>query len=155
MEKNNKDVILLIAEDDDDDYLLTKKAFQDAHFLGSLCRVKDGEELMAFLLSKHSRLSPAHGKVLLLLLDLNMPRKDGREALKEIKSHPDLKRIPVVVLTTSLSEADVIGMYELGANSFIKKPTSYGQFVDCIKEFKKYWLEVAELPCLRNVQTIP
>ncbi|MBI4249220.1 MAG: response regulator [Elusimicrobia bacterium] len=155
MSRNDRDIVILIAEDDDDDYLLTEKAFQEADFAGSLCRVKDGEELMAFLLHKDNSAGlPADGKVLLLLLDLNMPRKDGREALKEIKSHPELRKIPVVVLTTSMAESDIVMSYELGANSLIRKPDSFEQFVDCIKLLRKYWFEVVELPYQRNNRSV-
>src|SRR5690242_14990372 len=118
--KNENNGAILIAEDDDDDYLLTKKALLDAHFSGSLYRVKDGKELMDFLLQGSSRFKEkGAGCALILLLDLNMPRKDGREALKEIKAHPDLKRMPVLILTTSKAETDIAVSYELGANSFI------------------------------------
>ena len=154
MGAQNKNLAILIAEDDDDDYLLTEKAFQDSQFEGRLYRVKDGEELMAFLCAGAAQNGSADRAMLLLLLDLNMPRKDGREALREIKSHPELRKIPIVVLTTSNSEADISSVYGLGANSFIKKPTSFEQFADFIKSLKKYWFEVVELPC-QPLQRIP
>lgn len=151
--KAGKECGILIAEDDDDDYLLTKKALQEASFCGSFHRVRDGEELMKFLLLAGSAQAAAGEKssLLLLLLDLCMPRKDGREALREIKSHPSLKKIPVVVLTTSTAEADIIRAYELGANSFIKKPASFGLFVEAIKSLVRYWFEVSELPPSKSV----
>ncbi|HVA66039.1 MAG TPA: response regulator [Elusimicrobiota bacterium] len=157
MNTNEKDVVVLIAEDDDDDYLLTKKAFQDAGFKGSFCRVKNGVELMEALLL-HENISQAPGaanRPMLLLLDLNMPCKDGRETLKEIKSHPDLQKIPVVVLTTSMSEADVAMSYEMGANSFIHKPARFDHFVESVKSLKKYWFEVAELPHRWIMKSVP
>lgn len=150
--KAGKECAILIAEDDDDDYLLTKKAFQESSFRGSVHRVRDGEELMKFLLPTDSSQATAQMErtCLLLLLDLCMPRKDGREALKEIKSHPGLKKIPVVVLTTSTAEADVVMAYELGANSFIKKPASFALFVEVIKSLVRYWFEFSELPPSKN-----
>lgn len=145
MKRNEKDIVIMIAEDDDDDYLLTQKALQDAQFAGSIRRVSDGEELMASLKESALRGSDG-GRPMLLLLDLNMPRKDGREALGEIKAHPDLRKIPVVVLTTSRSESDISISYGLGANSFVSKPAGYEKFFESIKALKQYWLDVAELP---------
>ncbi|MDE2314105.1 MAG: response regulator [Elusimicrobia bacterium] len=157
MTADEKDVVVLIAEDDDDDYLLTRKAFEDSGFRGSFCRVKNGIELMESLLL-HENLSQNPGaasRPMLLLLDLNMPCKDGRETLREIKSHPDLQKIPVVILTTSRAEADIAMAYALGANSFIHKPARFDQFVDAVKSLKKYWFEVAELPRRWIMKSVP
>ena len=139
---------ILIAEDDDDDYLLTQKAFESAHPDIPLLRVRDGVELMDFLLGRGpSGAGAAKQAVILILLDLNMPRKDGREALREIKSHPGLKHLPVVVLTTSQDPEEVAAAYDRGANSFIRKPSGFAQLVKAVDALKTYWLDVVELPC--------
>ncbi|MFQ5444826.1 MAG: response regulator, partial [Nitrospinales bacterium] len=128
----NKNSIIVIAEDDEDDYLLTMEALKEAGITEHQVKwVKDGEELMDFLNenidSKSSSDCPSPG---MILLDLNMPKKDGREALSEIKSNPNLRRIPVIVLTTSKAEGDIFHSYDLGVNSFIQKPVRFKQFVD-------------------------
>lgn len=136
---------ILIAEDDDDDFLLTEMAFSAAGFDGTLLRVRDGAELMDFLLSPPGPRGSA-GPRLLLLLDLNMPRKDGRVALAEIKAHPSLRKLPVVVLTTSNAKADIESSYALGANSFIMKPAGFDEFVELLQVIKRYWFETVSLP---------
>ncbi len=145
MSERHGTAALLIAEDDDEDFLLTQKAFEKAGLQIPLHRVKDGEELLDFLLGGTDPESMGKG-VLLILLDLNMPRKNGRDALREIKSHPGLKRLPVVVLTTSRLPEDVTLSYDLGVNSFIRKPFSFPELVDTIAVLKKYWLDVVALP---------
>ena len=140
-------VRILLAEDDDDDFYLTREAFKEAHLLNELRRVRDGEELMDYLLhrgvysAQDSAPEPA-----LILLDLNMPRKDGREALREIKSDPVLRRYPVVVLTTSHAEEDIVRSYELGVNSFISKPVTFPGLLDAVRVLGRYWFEIVELP---------
>ena len=143
-EANN--VTLLIAEDEDDDYQLVKEALEEADFKGRLLRFKDGKELMVFLSGRASRAPRVDGERLLLLLDINMPRKNGREVLQELKGDPDLRKMPVVVLTASTGQDDVALFYELGATSFIKKPPNYEQLSAFVKAFKKYWLEMVILP---------
>ncbi|MCD4785513.1 MAG: response regulator [Candidatus Eremiobacteraeota bacterium] len=147
MESDHKSVVILMADDDDDDYMLTMEAFQEARLLNPLYRVKNGEELMDYLLRhgeyKNPEDSPRPG---LILLDLNMPRKDGREALKEIKTHENLRNIPVLVLTVSGLEDDILQSYDLGANSYIKKPTSFNELVEIIRTIGQYWLDIVELP---------
>jgi CheY-like chemotaxis protein len=141
-----------MAEDDDDDCLLAREALAESRLMSELRIVRDGEELMDYLYhrgqyaQKHS--SPRPG---LILLDLNMPKKDGREALKEIKADPHLKQIPVVVLTTSKAEEDIFNTYNLGANSFIIKPPTFTALVEMMKTLGQYWFEVTELP-LRSVR---
>lgn len=130
---------ILYAEDDDDDYLLVCDAFKEAGFAGEITRVKDGEELMGALAAQKAWPS-------LILLDLNMPKKDGREALKEIKLDSRLRRIPVVVLTTSRASEDVFQCYDLGANSFVRKPIHFDTFVDIARLIDKYWLQISILP---------
>jgi CheY-like chemotaxis protein len=147
MIEQKKSVHILIAEDDDDDYLFAEKAIQELRLLNHVLRVKDGEELMQYLLNREPfEDAAAYPTPYLILLDLNMPRKDGREAIKEIKNHPKLKRIPVVILTTSKSEEDMLNAYNLGANSYIRKPVTLEQLVDVIKTLKHYWIDIVSLP---------
>ena len=144
---NQNGIVILMADDDDDDYLLTKKALKESKLLNTLCRVKDGEELLDYLKCRgqftENRLCGRPG---VILLDLNMPKKDGREALKEIKSDPDLKDIPVVVFTTSKAEEDIYKSYQLGVNSFITKPVTFEGLLQVIQTLGKYWFEIVELP---------
>ena len=139
-------VSILLAEDDDDDYFLTSRALAENRLRNQVTRVKDGEELVEFLRHQgvYSQDSPPEPS--LILLDLNMPRKDGREALREIKADPKLRHIPVVVLTTSRAEEDVVRSYEYGVNSFITKPVTFQGLVDAMKALGRYWFEVVELP---------
>ena len=138
---------ILIAEDDPDDALMIKEAFEENTILNTLYFVEDGEQLMDYLLRRrkynNTELYPTPG---MILLDLNMPKKDGREALKELKSHNVLRRIPVIVLTTSKAEEDVIKSYDLGVSGFITKPVTFVDMVRFIKIMGKYWLEIVELP---------
>lgn len=136
-------VPILIADDDPEDRQLIKEALEESRLLNEVQFVSDGEELMAHL-QKCSRLPG------LILLDLNMPRKDGREALKEIKSSPLLKQIPVVVLTTSKAEEDIYRTYNLGVNSFVTKPVTFTSLVEVMRDLGRYWFEVVELPRERD-----
>jgi two-component system, response regulator len=147
MDRVNKPITILLADDDPDDRLLTRDAFEESRLRNVLEMVEDGEELMDYLHSR-GRYSGENAKPRpsLILLDLNMPRKDGREALKEIKSCPDLRNIPVVVLTTSKAEEDILRTYDLGVNSFIIKPVTFDGMVDVLKTVGKYWFEIVELP---------
>ena len=140
------EIVLVVAEDDEDHYFLIQEAFQSVSPKVRIFRVKDGEELMDFLLQKGSYQNGQAPRPDLILLDLNMPKKDGREALKEIKSQPELKAIPVIVLTTSRDPQDVIRSYGLGANSFMRKPFGFAQWRILAKIFGQYWFEMAELP---------
>ncbi len=147
MSSQAQPVTILMADDDDEDYMLTADALREARLLNTLYRVKDGEELMEYLLLKGKYASRAEAPLpSLILLDLNMPRKDGREALKEIEAHADLRKIPVVVLTTSEAKEDITQCYEIGANSYIKKPVTFDGLVKAIKALGLYWLEIVELP---------
>jgi len=144
---NHKAITILMADDDPDDRMLTRDAFTESHLLNTFETVEDGEDLMDYLLHRGKfsgdQERPRPG---LILLDLNMPRKDGREALKEIKSNPDLRSIPVVVMTTSKAEEDILSTYDLGVNSFITKPVTFEALVDVLKVIGKYWFGVVELP---------
>ena len=140
-------MVILMADDDADDRLLAKDALAECQLAGDLHFVENGEELLDYLhrRGKYTQLaeSPRPG---LILLDLNMPKKDGREALREIKADPALRKIPVVVLTTSKADPDIGRIYELGANSFISKPVSFESLVDVMKTIGRYWFEIVELP---------
>jgi CheY-like chemotaxis protein len=140
-------ITILLADDDEDDRMLAKDALAESRLANDLHMVSDGEELMDYLLRRgqYAALadSPRPG---LILLDLNMPKMDGREALKEIKSHPGLRQIPVVVLTTSQAEEDIYCTYDLGANSFITKPVMFESLVKVMKYLGSYWFEIVELP---------
>ncbi len=133
-----------MADDDADDRMLTKEALEESRVLNDLRFVEDGEELMEYL-NRRGKFADAP-RPGLILLDLNMPRKDGREALKEIKADPHLRRIPVVVMTTSKAEEDVFRSYDLGASSFITKPVTFDRLVELMKTLGQYWVEFVELP---------
>jgi two-component system response regulator len=142
--KNGKAITILMAEDDPDDRLLTKDAFAESRLVNGLRFVEDGEELMDYLRRQGKyRGAPRPG---LILLDLNMPKMDGREALAEIKSDPTLRRIPVVVLTTSQAEEDILRSYDLGVSGFITKPVTFEGLVKVMQTINMYWLQIVELP---------
>jgi CheY-like chemotaxis protein len=136
-----------MADDDEDDRMMAKDALEEARLSNSIRFVEDGEELMDYLRRKGKYADPADSpRPGLILLDLNMPKKDGREALKEIKSDPGLRHIPVVVMTTSKAEEDVLRSYDCGVNSFITKPVSFAGLVDIMKALGRYWFDIVELP---------
>jgi CheY-like chemotaxis protein len=139
-------ITILMADDDDDDYVLTKKALKESKLLNTLIRVKDGEELIDYLLARGAYEGQKVARPGVILLDLNMPRMDGREALKVIKSEPTLSNIPVVVFTTSKAEEDVYRSYQLGGNSFITKPVTFENLITVMKTLGLYWFEIVELP---------
>lgn len=139
-------IVILMADDDDDDFLLTEKALRQSKLLNTLIRVKDGEELLDYLHNRGDYADTTNARPGVILLDLNMPRKDGREALKEIKSNPDLNDIPVVVFTTSKAEEDIYRSYQLGVNSFITKPVTFENLIHVMQTLGKYWFEIVELP---------
>ncbi|MAJ40243.1 MULTISPECIES: response regulator [unclassified Pseudoalteromonas] len=146
-----KPITILMADDDEDDRLLTQDALAESRVLNELHFVEDGVELLEYLERKgkfeDKNSSPRPG---LILLDLNMPRMDGREALETIKSNPNLKGIPVVILTTSKQEEDMVKGYNLGAASYITKPVTFDGLVDLMKTLGKYWVEFVELPTTFN-----
>lgn len=147
MTRPTKPVTILMAEDDEEDRLLAAKAFRESRLLNPLVFVADGEELLDYLRRRGAYALPASAPAPgLVLLDLNMPRKDGREALREIKSDPALRRIPVIVMTSSEAEEDVVRSYDLGVNSFICKPVRFEKLLDVVRTLGKYWLEIVELP---------
>ena len=127
--------------------MLARDALRESRLHNDLRFVEDGEQLMDYLFRRGKYSDPATSPTPgLILLDLNMPRKDGREALKEIKADPTLRRIPVVVLTTSREEEDIYRTYDLGANSFISKPVAFEGLVAVMKTLGRYWIEIVELP---------
>lgn len=138
---------LLLADDDPDDRLLVKEALEESHLVAELRSVEDGEELMNYLHRRGRYTEPdtsPHPD--LILLDLKMPRKSGHQALEEIKATPELRCIPIVVLTTSKAEEDVARAYASGANSFMVKPTSFGALIEAMKTLRGYWFELITLP---------
>lgn len=139
-------ITILMADDDDDDFLLTKKALAESKLANTLIRVEDGEELMDYLKQRGKYETVEVPRPGMILLDLNMPRKDGRETLKEIKSDPDLKDIPVIVFTTSKAEEDIFRSYQLGSNSFITKPVTFEKLVGVIAALGAYWFKIVKLP---------
>jgi CheY-like chemotaxis protein len=147
MSRLAKAITILYADDDAEDRMLVKDAWAENRLANELHFVEDGEELMDYLRRRgnytHLADQPLPG---MILLDLNMPRKDGREALQEIKADPRLRSIPVVVLTTSKAEEDILRAYDLGVNSFILKPVTFQSLVDLTLTLSKYWFEVVELP---------
>lgn len=147
MIQNDRSARILLADDDPDDRMLTKEALTESRLNNPLDMVEDGEELMNYLRRRgkyrHLKEKPLPA---LILLDLNMPRKDGHEALREIKSDPVLCHIPVVVLTTSHHREEILRSYNLGVNSFVTKPVSFNSFVELMENLGKYWFEVVSLP---------
>ena len=146
MRKGRQRIIILVADDDEDDRFLMEEALEENE-LGDVYFVEDGEELMDYLHHRDKYSDPdSSPRPSLIVLDLNMPKKDGREALKEIKDDQELKKIPVVVLTTSKAEEDIFRTYDLGVNSFIVKPVTFESMVAIMKMLGLYWFGLVELP---------
>jgi two-component system, response regulator len=138
---------LLLADDDPDDRLLVKDALEETRGTADLRSVEDGVELMDYLRHRGRYADPSEAPPpSLILLDLKMPRKCGHQALKEIKEDPDLRQIPVVILTTSRQEQDISRSYRLGVSSFITKPSSFGALVETMRVLERYWFEIVTLP---------
>jgi two-component system response regulator len=146
MSNRSKPITILMADDDPDDRQLTREAFEENHLANDLRFVEDGEELLDYLYRRGKYADGSAPLPGLILLDLNMPRKDGREALQEIKADPRLRNIRVVVMTTSKAEEDVLKSYDLSAASYITKPVTFERLVDVVRTLGKYWLEIVELP---------
>jgi CheY-like chemotaxis protein len=144
-------ITILMADDDDDDRMLAQKALRGSRLVNDMRFAVDGEDLMRYL-----RHEPPYANGLdaprpgLILLDLNMPKMDGREALSLIKADPVLRQIPVIVLTTSAAEEDVIRTYDLGVNSFITKPVTFEGLVEVMSTLSRYWFEIVDLPADGN-----
>lgn len=151
MTAEKKKCTILVADDDPDDRLLLEDALTETHLGDNIYFVEDGEELLDYLLGQGKYTEPnTHPRPDLILLDLNMPRKDGREALKEIKSTPKLRQIPIVVLTTSKAEEDIYSTYDLGVNSFISKPVSFEGLVELMEKLGMYWFDTVKLPVSKS-----
>jgi len=151
MTSQKQSIVILMADDDEDDRMLAREALAESRLANELYFVGDGEELLDFLHRRgayaDAQSAPRPG---VILLDLNMPRMDGREALREIKADPQLRRIPVVVLTTSEAEEDILRSYELGANSFITKPVTFEGLVQVMQALGRYWFDIVELPTVEG-----
>lgn len=138
---------ILIAEDDSDDRLILQRALMRCQPAPQLHFVHDGEELMEYLHQSGRYSEPVPSpRPGIILLDLNMPRKDGREALREIKSDTVLRQIPVIIFTTSKADEDIYRSYDLGVNSFVTKPSSFEEMVQLVQSVVRYWFEIVELP---------
>jgi CheY-like chemotaxis protein len=147
MSRKGTPICILMADDDADDRMLMREAMTEGRIANDLCLVEDGEELMDYLLRRGRYVDPNSAPSPgLILLDLNMPRKDGREALAEIKATPGLRRIPIVVLTTARAEEDILRSYDLGVSGFVVKPVTFQALVNTMKAVGKYWFEIVELP---------
>jgi len=143
MSGNTEPLRLVIADDDEDDRLMAREALEASRLTNPLDEFEDGAELLEHLRSCADSGKPLPG---LILLDLNMPRMDGREALEQIKQDDRLRRIPVIVLTTSQAEEDIYRTYDLGVSSFISKPVSFDGLVDVVNQLGRYWFEIVRLP---------
>jgi CheY-like chemotaxis protein len=141
-----KPITILMADDDADDRSLAREALLEGRLANDLRFVDDGEDLLAYLRRQGKYAGGDAPRPGLVLLDLNMPKMDGRTALKEIKNDPDLRQIPVVALTTSKADEDVHRAYDLGVNSYIVKPVTFEALVDILQTLGKYWFEIVELP---------
>jgi len=139
-----KPVEILLVEDNPGDVRLTQEAFKDGKMLNKLHVVEDGMEALAFLKQEGKHTGAPRPE--LILLDLNLPTKDGRDVLAEIKADRDLKRIPVVILTTSRSEEDILRSYDLNANCYITKPLELDKFIEIVKSIEDFWLTIVKLP---------
>lgn len=147
MPTDKNGVIILIADDDPDDRLLIKEALEETGLTNPLHFVEDGIELLDYL-KRQNNFQNLTGTTLpgMVLLDLNMPRKNGIEALQEIKEDPELRIIPVVVFTTSQAEEDILRAYRLGVNSFITKPVNFQALLETVETISEYWFRIVELP---------
>lgn len=151
MADDRHQVTILMADDDEDDRLMAREALEEARWSNDIFFVENGEELLDYLHHRGKYSNPADSPHPgLILFDLNMPKKDGREALREIKADQNLRHIPIVILTTSKAEDDIFKTYRLGVNSFITKPVSFEGLVDVMNTLAKYWFQIVELPYCNN-----
>jgi two-component system, chemotaxis family, response regulator Rcp1 len=144
MQTNTRPIDILLVEDNPGDVRLTIEALKEAKVLNNLVSVSDGVEALAYLKRRDQYAGATRPD--LILLDLNLPKKDGREVLAEVKSDDELKRIPVVILTTSKAEADILKAYNLHANCYITKPVDLDQFMVVVRSIEDFWLTVVKLP---------
>ncbi|MEU8001371.1 response regulator [Catellatospora sp. NPDC049111] len=146
-DKGGRPIEVLLVEDDPGDVLMTREAFEEYKMRNTLHVVSDGVEALAYL-RKEGEFAEANTPDL-ILLDLNLPRRDGREVLREIKNDPDLCRVPVVVLTTSQAEEDVLRSYQLHANAYVAKPVDFERFISVVKQIDDFFVSVVRLPSRR------
>jgi CheY-like chemotaxis protein len=147
MSASRKSLTVLVADDDEEDRGFIRKAWNKSRASNDLRFVEDGEELTEYLNHTGRYTDSATApRPAVILLDLNMPKKDGREALREIKANPELRQIPIIVLTTSQAEEDICRSYDLGASSYITKPVTFGALVDVLQVLGRYWIEIVDLP---------
>lgn len=147
MTKPQRSIVILLADDDAEDRQLARDALAESRLRNDLHMVVDGEDLMDYLHRRGKHADPAASpRPGLILLDLSMPKKDGREALAEIKQDPELRQIPVIVMTTSSAEEDICRSYDLGASSYVTKPVSFAALVAVMKDIRRYWFEIVDLP---------
>jgi chemotaxis family two-component system response regulator Rcp1 len=139
-----KAIDILLVEDNPGDARLTREALKEGKILNTLHVARDGVEALAFLRHESKYATKPHPDI--ILLDLNLPRKDGRELLSDIKTDPNLRRIPVVILTTSKAEEDILMTYGLHANCYITKPVDLDQFISVIKAVEEFWFTIVKLP---------
>ncbi len=147
MGEHPRPISILIADDDADDRMMAKEALDECRLANHIDFVEDGVELMSYLRAQGRYAGKgATRRPGLIILDLNMPKMDGREALREIKADPSLRRIPVVVMTTSKAEEDIYRTYDLGVSSFVTKPVTFDGLVSVMRALGRYWFEIVELP---------
>lgn len=147
MQRSGTPITILVADDDADDRMLIEDAFTESKLQNPLDFVEDGEQLLAYL-KREGEYAEMTGKPYpgVILLDLNMPKMDGRTALAKIKEDENLCRIPVIILTTSKAEEDILRTYNLGVNSFITKPVTFDGLVQVVQSIGQYWIEIVALP---------
>ena len=153
-ENGKRAVVILMADDDEEDREMARDALESSHLANEMRFAVDGQDLMDYLKheGKYAGAPSDAPRPGIVLLDLNMPKKDGREALAEMKADPSLCSIPVVVLTTSKDEEDVFRSYDLGVSSFITKPVTFAGLVEVMRTWQRYWFELVELPEPRQMQ---
>ena len=153
MRSGLKPIVILLADDDEEDRMLACDALTESRLSNDITCVTDGEDLMDYLQHRGKYAPPFEApRPGLILLDLNMPKMDGREALREIKSDPELRQIPVVIMTTSKAQEDIFHSYDSGASSFISKPVTFEGLVDLMKGLGRYWFEIVGLPQQADVK---
>jgi CheY-like chemotaxis protein len=146
LERNGKPAVILLAEDDPGDQEIVRRAFQNSKIRNELVIVSDGEEALDYLFHKGKYADADIASPDLILLDLNMPKIDGREVAQQIRSNAQLRYIPIVVLTTSKQEEDIVRSYNLGVNSYITKPVTIDQFIKVLQKLEEYWFQIVVLP---------